>query len=81
MRVDGIGTFKFDMRKTLNANFASHLVLGASPLFTTIREKEQEELPKAMRLQERKGEVKKESGTQSKSNLIRSTKFIQWLML
>ena len=60
------------------------MVLGASPLsdmFTTIREKEQEELPKAMRLQERKGEVKKESGTQSKSNLIRGTKFIQWLML
>ena len=60
------------------------MVLGASPLsdmFTTIHEKEQEELPKAMRLQERKGEVQKESGTQSKSNLIRSTKFIQWLML
>ena len=59
------------------------MVLGPSPLsdmFTTICEKEQE-LPKAMRLQERKGEVKKESGTQSKSNLIRGTKFIQWLML
>ena len=66
MRVDGIGTFEFDMRKTLNANFALHfLVLGTSPpfdMFTTSHEKE--ELPKTMRLQERKGKVKKESGTQ-----------------
>ena len=57
------------MRKTLNANFCSTLLvfLGTSPpsdMFTTGREKEQKELPKAMRHQERKGKVKKESGTQ-----------------
>ena len=45
--------------------------LGTSPpsdMFTTGREKEQEELPKAMRHQERKGKVKKESG----SDLVKS---------
>ena len=54
-------------------NLLYTLVLGTSPpsyMFTTGREKEQEELPKAMRLQERKGKVKKESGTQIYSNLI-----------
>ena len=72
VRVEGIGTFEFNMRKTLNANFAlTFLVLVTSPnMFTTGREKEQEELPKTMRLQERKGKVKKECGTQIKSNLI-----------
>ena len=54
VRADGIGTFEFDMRKTLNANFALHfLVLGTSPpfdMFTTCHEKE-EGLPKTMRLQ------------------------------
>ena len=73
VRADGIGTFEFDTRKTLNANFALHfLVLGTSPpfdMFTTSHEKE-EGLPKTMRLQERKGKVKKGSGTQIKSNLI-----------
>ena len=66
MRADGIGTFEFDMRKTQNANFALHfLVLVTSPpfnMFTTSHEKE-EELPKTMRLQERKGKVKKGSGS------------------
>ena len=47
-----------------------------SDMFTTSHEREQKELPKAMRLQERKGKVKKESGTQIKSNLIWDTKFI-----
>ena len=54
-------------------NLLYTFVLGTSPpsyMFTTGREKEQEELPKAMRLQERKGKVKKESGTQIYSNLI-----------
>ena len=46
-----------------------------SDMFTTDGEKEQE-LPKTMRHQERKGKVKKESGTQIKSNLIWDTKFI-----
>ena len=68
VRVEGIGTFEFNMRKTLNANFAlNFLFLGTSPpsyMFTTGRENEQEELSKTMRLQERKGKVKKESGTQ-----------------
>ena len=53
-------------------NLLYTFVLGTSPpsyMFTTGREKEQE-LPKAMRLQERKGKVKKESGTQIYSNLI-----------
>ena len=66
MRADGIGTFEFDMRKTQNANFALHfLVLVTSPpfdMFTTSHEKE-EELPKTMRLQERKCKVKKGSGS------------------
>ena len=47
------------------------MVLGTSSpsyMFTTGREKEQEELPKAMRHQERKGKVKKESG----SDLVKS---------
>ena len=74
VRVEGIGTFEFNMRKTLNANFSlNFLFLGTSPpsyMFTTGRGKEQEELPKTMRLQERKGKVKKECGTQIKSNLI-----------
>ena len=74
VRVEGIGTFEFNMRKTLNANFAlNFLFLGTSPpsyMFTTGRENEQEELSKSMRLQERKGKVKKESVTQIKSNLI-----------
>ena len=74
VRVEGIGTFEFNMRKTLNANFAlNFLFLGTSPpsyMFTTGRENEQEELSKTMRLQERKGKVKKESVTQIKSNLI-----------
>ena len=46
------------------------MVLGTSPpfdMFTTSHEKE-EELPKTMRLQERKGKVKKESG----SDLVKS---------
>ena len=68
MRVEGIGTFELNMRKILNANFALHFLvfLGTSPpsdMFTTGREKEQEELTKTMRLQERKGKVKKESGS------------------
>ena len=66
LRADGIGTFEFDMRKIQNANFALHfLVLVTSPpfdMFTTSHEKE-EELPKTMRLQERKGKVKKGSGS------------------
>ena len=55
------------------------LVVGTSPpsdMFTTGYEKEKEELPKTMRHQERKGKVKKESGTQIKSNLIWDTKCI-----
>ena len=47
-------------------------------MFTTGREKEQEERPKVMRHQERKGKVKKESGTQMYSNLIKNTKFLYW---
>ena len=74
VRVEGIGTFEFNMRKTLNANFAlNFLFLVTSPpsyMFTTGRENEHEELSKTMRLQERKGKVKKECGTQIKSNLI-----------
>ena len=74
VRVEGIGTFELNMRRTLNAYFALHfLVSGTSPpsdMFTTGREKEEEELPKTMRLQGRKGKVKKESRTQIKSNLI-----------
>ena len=74
VRVEGIGTFEFNMRKTLNANFAlNFLFIGTSLpsyMFTTGRQTEQEELPKTMRLQERKGKVKKECGTQIKSNLI-----------
>ena len=52
------------------------MVVGRSPpsdVFTTGYEKEQEERKK---LQERKGKVKKESGTQNKSNLIWDTKVI-----
>ena len=48
------------------------MVIGTSPssdMFTISHEKEQE-LPETMRHQERKGKVKKESGTQIKSNLI-----------
>ena len=74
VRVEGIGTFEFNMRKKLNANFAlNFLFLGTSSpsyMFTTALENEQEELSKFMRLQERKGKVKKESVTQIKSNLI-----------
>ena len=47
------------------------MVLGTSlpsDMFTISYEKEQE-LPKTMRHQEGKGKVKKESGTQIKSNL------------
>ena len=65
-----MGTFELNMWNTLNANFALHFLvfLGTSPpsdMFTTGREKEQEqeELTKTMRLQERKGKVKKESGS------------------
>ena len=67
MRADGIGTLEFDMRKIQNANFALHfLVLVTSPpfdMFTTSHEREQEELPKTMRLQEKKDKVKKGSGS------------------
>ena len=48
------------------------MVVGTSPssdMFTISHEKEQE-LPETMRHQERKGKVKKESGTQIKSNVI-----------
>ena len=59
------------MRKTLKANLTTLLVVGTSvpsDMFTISYEKEQE-LPKTMRHQERKGKGKKESGTQIKSNL------------
>ena len=49
-----------------------HTPILTSPpfdMFTTSHEKE-EGLPKTMRLQARKGKVKKGSGTQIKSNLI-----------
>ena len=48
------------------------MVVGTSPpsdMFTVRHEKIQK-LPKTMRLQERKGKGKKESGTQITSNLV-----------
>ena len=48
------------------------MVVGTSPLsdMFTVSHEEEQKLPQYMRLQERKGKGKKESGTQIKSNLV-----------